>query len=82
VYNEMPNPISGSKGTIIAKAGTDNKGSLVLYPYTNRTYGDGHISAPTPLPDDFKWPLQHLRIGKIIPQDFSVMLIGVTGTTS
>jgi hypothetical protein len=77
-----PNPISGTRGTIIAKAGTDNKGNLVLYPYTNRR-GDGHISAPTPLSDDFfKWRPQHLRIGKSVPQDFSVMLIGVTGTTS
>jgi hypothetical protein len=77
-----PNPISGSKGMIIAKAGTDNKGSLVLYPYTNRIYGDGRIFPPTPLPDDFKWRPMHLRIGKSIPQDFSVILIGVTGAES
>lgn len=77
-----PYPISGQKGIIMAKAGTDTKGRLVLYPYTNRRYGDGRIFAPTPLPDDIKWPPQHLRIGKSIPQDFSLLLTGVTGSES
>ena len=77
-----PYPISGKKGIIMAKAVTDTKGSLVLHPYTNRRYGDGRIFAPTLLPDDFKWPPQHLRIGKSIPRDFSVLLIGVTGSES
>lgn len=77
-----PNPIIGSKGTIIAKAGTDNKGSLVLYPYTNRRYDDGRISPPNLLPDGFKWLPRRLRIGKSIPQDFSVILIGITGGQS
>lgn len=77
-----PDPISGNKGMIIAKAGTDIRGSLVLYPYTNRRYGDGRISPPNLLPEGFKWRPMHLRIGKSIPQDFSVILIGVTGEKS
>lgn len=77
-----PDPISGNNGMVIAKAGTDSKGSLVLYPYTNRRNGDGRIFPPTLLPDGFKWHPKHLRIGKSIPQNFAVILIGVAGAES
>jgi hypothetical protein len=40
-----PDPINGSEGIIIAKAGTDAEGRFVLYPYTRR-HEDGRITAP------------------------------------
>lgn len=40
-----PNHISGNEGTIIAKAGADSEGRLVLYPYMRR-YSDGRITIP------------------------------------
>ena len=39
-----PNYRNGN-GTIIAKAGADSEGRLVLYPYMRR-YSDGHITVP------------------------------------
>lgn len=40
-----PHHKSGNEGTIIAKAGADSEGRLVLYPYMRR-YSDGHITVP------------------------------------
>lgn len=76
-----PNPTSGTKGIIIAKAGTDSKGSLVLHPYMQR-WLDGHIFPPRILPDGFDGRPMALRIGKSIPQNFAVIMIGVVGTES
>lgn len=76
-----PNAINGSKGMIIAKTGTDSKGSLVLHPYTYR-YRDGRIEPPAILPDGFTMSLEPLRIGEDIPQNFAAILIGVAGAES
>ncbi|MBD9417587.1 hypothetical protein IB234_23770 [Pseudomonas sp. PDM16] len=40
-----PNHKNGAKGIIIAKAGIDSVGRLVLYPYMRR-YSDGRITPP------------------------------------
>ena len=39
-----PEPANGAEGIIIAKAGKDSKGRLVLYPYVHNHYG--RISLP------------------------------------
>jgi hypothetical protein len=40
-----PHHRSGNQGKIIAKAGADGEGRLVLYPYMRR-YNDGNITVP------------------------------------
>ena len=78
-----PDPISGSKGIVIANTGTDSKGNLVLYPYTYRPF-DSRIFPPRKLPDGYdRRFIRHfmpLRFGKSIPQNFAVIMIGITGT--
>jgi len=76
-----PNHMLGNEGTIIAKAGTDSEGGLVLYPYMRR-YSDGHITPPAMLPDGFAMDLKPLRVGEGIPPNFAVILIGVAGAES
>lgn len=76
-----PDPISGSKGMIIAKIGTDSKGRLVLHPYTHRHRG-GRITPPSMLPDGFVMSPSPLRAGEGIPQNAAVILIGVAGAES
>lgn len=73
-----PDPEIGSKGMIIARTGTDSKGSLVLHPYTHRDI-DSRINPPAMLPDGFDTRPSPLRIGEGIPQNFAVILIGVVG---
>ncbi|KFB66113.1 hypothetical protein [Candidatus Accumulibacter vicinus] len=76
-----PDPLIGSKGTIIAKVATDSKGRLVLHPYMHRKH-DGRIVPPAMLPDGFNLSPRSLSVGEGIPENFAVILIGVTGAES
>lgn len=76
-----PYHLNGDEGAIIAKASTDSKGGLVLYPYMRR-YHDGYITQPAILPDGFAISPKILRVGESIPQNFAVILIGIAGEES
>lgn len=76
-----PVALTGSKGMIIAKTGTDSKGRLVLHPYTYRD-GDQRIEPPVILPDGYDRRPSPLQIGEGVPENFAVIMIGVVGTES
>ncbi|MBI3571665.1 MAG: hypothetical protein HY082_11300 [Gammaproteobacteria bacterium] len=76
-----PNHSNGNEGTIIAKAGADSEGRLVLYPYMRR-YSDGRITPPSMLPDGFVMDPRPLRIEDGLPKNSAVILIGVSGAES
>lgn len=76
-----PDPLIGSKGTIIAKTGTDSKGHLVLHPYTHRVR-DRRIEPPVILPDGYNSRPRPLQIGEDVPENFAVIMMGVVGTES
>jgi hypothetical protein len=76
-----PDPLIGSKGTIIAKLRTDSKNRLVLHPYTHTNYKN-LITPPALLPDGFDGSPKPLRVGEDIPKSFAVILIGVVGAES
>lgn len=77
-----PDPLIGSKGTIIALTGTDSKGRLVLHPYTQWFIPDHRIEPPIILPDGFDSQPRPLQIGESVPDNFAVIMIGVVGTES